>query len=103
MNERAKLRELLKAKKKRLHELRLKEAQRGYDTPPDILTEIEKIKEEIHELESQISLHDHGSITSNHIPEVVCATIEQLKRLGTGGKVTICVLEITLDPATLEV
>ena len=63
MNERE-LRELLKAKKKRLYELQLKEAQRGYDTPIDILTEMEKIREEIHELESQLSWYDEGFITS---------------------------------------
>jgi len=82
MNERE-LRELLKAKKKRLYELQLKEAQRGYDTPIDILTEMEKIREEIHELESQLSWYDGGSTTNNDIPKVVCDT------LGTGGEFTI--------------
>lgn len=94
MNERAEPRELLKAKKERLHELQCKEALMGYDTPIHNLTEIKKIKEEIHELESQISCYDDGSMTSDDIPKVVCATIEQLKRLGTVGKVTICILEI---------
>lgn len=96
--------ELLKAKRERLFKLQLKEARKGYDTPPDILTEIDKIKEEIHELESQISwYYDDGSTTSNHIPEVVCTTIKQLKRSGIGGKVTICVLEITLEPSIINI
>jgi hypothetical protein len=99
MNERA---ELLKAKKERLYELQRKEALMGYDTPVHNLTEIKKIKEEIRELESQISRYEDGSIISKDITKVVCATIEQLKRLGTTGKVTICVLEIQLEPPALE-
>ena len=102
MNERAELRELLEANKVRLHKLQLKKAEMGLDTPPHCIIEMEKIKEEIHRLESQISQHDDGSITSNDISTVVGATIEQLKRAGTGGKVTICVLEIQLGSPALE-
>jgi orotidine-5'-phosphate decarboxylase len=53
MDERAELRELFEAKKKRLYELQRKEARMGYDTPVHNLTEIKEIKEEIHELESR--------------------------------------------------
>ncbi len=98
MNEIAKLRELLKAKEKRLYELQLKEAQKGYDTPIDILTEMEKIKEEIHKLGSQISSYAGSSTTSNDIPKVVCDTVEQLKRLGIGGKVIVYVFEFHVGP-----
>ena len=101
MNERAKLQELLKALEERLHELRLKKARTGFDMPPHDIVEMKEIEEEIRELESQIPWYD-DSVTSNHIPKVVCPIIEQLKRLGTGGKVTIYILEIQLDPQALE-
>jgi hypothetical protein len=98
MNERTELRKLLEAKKKRLYELQLREALMGYDTPIHNLTEMKKLKEEIHELESQVSRYDDGSITTNDISKVVCDTIEQLKRLGADGKVVICVFEIHVRP-----
>lgn len=99
MNERAKLQELLKANEERLYELRLKEARMGrLALPVHYITEISETEEEIHKLESQISSYDNSSVASNDISKVVCDTIEQLKRLGTGGKVTICVLEIHVSP-----
>jgi hypothetical protein len=91
MNERVELRELLEAKKKRLYELQLKEASMGIHTPIHDLIEMKKLKEEIHELENQLSWYDDGSITSNDIPKVVCDT------WGTGGEFTIHVeIHVTL-------
>jgi len=46
----------------------------------------------------KLAWHDDGSVGSNDISKVVCDAIEHLKRLGTGGKVTIYILEIHVSP-----
>ena len=42
---------MLDLKRRRLHELKKKEALKGIDTEPEVLIEIEKLEEEIHRLE----------------------------------------------------
>jgi hypothetical protein len=57
-NEAKHLRELIKAKKDRLHQLEVKEARYGLDVPPHISIEIEELRSEIRDLQTQLAALD---------------------------------------------
>ena len=57
-NEAKHLRELTKAKKGRLHQLEVREARYGLDVPPHISIEIEELRSEIRDLQTQLAALD---------------------------------------------
>lgn len=59
------LQQLITKKTRRLQKLREQEAQRGYDTPPHILLEIEDLSDELQRLKTQLEQLQSGTLSEN--------------------------------------